>query len=122
MKNQRVWILLATTKWVTIYNRPDLTQSPADAGLFYGRNMRELTLYGTSACHLCELAEAVLANLLASYPHWQIELVDIADSDALIAEYGQRIPVLSGGGRELNWPFDEASVEAFVSEETLRCR
>ena len=40
--------------------------------------MRELTLYGTSACHLCEQAEALLANLLASHPQWQIEVVDIA--------------------------------------------
>lgn len=84
--------------------------------------MRELTLYGTSACHLCEQAEALLANLLASHPQWQIEVVDIAESDALIADYGERIPVLGDGDRELPWPFDSAAVVTFVSEGEALCK
>ena len=47
--------------------------------------MRAFILYGTSACHLCELAEAVLANVLAVQPDWQIELIDIC-----IPEIGNR--------------------------------
>lgn len=75
-----------------------------------------LRLYGTSACHLCELAEALLAQLLLDKPYWQIELVDIADSDELIARYGERIPVLqhTASAEELGWPFDGEAVVRFV--------
>ena len=71
----------------------------------------EATLYGTSACHLCEVAEALLAQLLAELAEDvrpSIELIDIADSDALIERYGTRIPVLrrERDGVELVWPFD----------------
>ena len=78
--------------------------------------MREFILYGTSACHLCELAEAVLANVLAVQPDWQIELIDIADRDEWIAQYGTRIPVFAEGPRELDWPFDKDAVLAFAGD------
>ncbi|WP_372860557.1 glutaredoxin family protein [Spongiibacter sp.] len=79
--------------------------------------MRELILYGTSACHLCERAEQLLANLLAEHSDWQVELVDIADSDTLIERYGTRIPVLAGSAGELAWPFDREAVSTFVDGE-----
>lgn len=31
--------------------------------------------------------------------------MDIAEDDALLARYGERIPVLRAGERELGWPF-----------------
>lgn len=77
--------------------------------------MRELTLYGTSACHLCELAEELLAELLAVHSDWQVELVDIADSDELVTAYGQRIPVLAIEEREMDWPFDRDEVVSLVN-------
>ncbi|AKH69743.1 Glutaredoxin-like domain (DUF836) [Spongiibacter sp. IMCC21906] len=78
--------------------------------------MRLLQLLGTSACHLCELAEAVLANQLAQGYEWEVELIDIADNDHLLDQYGEKIPVLRDtvSGKELNWPFDEASVLSFI--------
>ncbi len=81
-------------------------------------NKVELSLYGTSACHLCELAEALLAQILLSYPDWQIELLDIADDDALVERYGIRIPVLRNmiTGAELDWPFTSEDVVSFVTE------
>lgn len=78
--------------------------------------MREFILYGTSACHLCEQAETVLANVLAVHADWRIALVDIAERDDWIAQYGTRIPVFAEGQRELDWPFDEAAVTAFAEQ------
>lgn len=70
-----------------------------------------LVLYGTSCCHLCEQAEAVLGEAGVAAEH-----VDIADDDALLERYGVRIPVLRRGdnGAELGWPFDAASVMRFL--------
>ncbi|POP53031.1 glutaredoxin family protein [Zhongshania marina] len=77
----------------------------------------EFELYGTSACHLCELAEAVLAELLVDETAWQIELIDIADDDDTLARYALKIPVLRSveDGRELQWPFDASSVREFAA-------
>ncbi len=70
------------------------------------------TLYSTLDCHLCEQAERILQLLSLAYIK-----TDICDSDALIAQYGQRIPVLrSPAGKELNWPFDQALLTAFCAE------
>jgi len=77
-----------------------------------------VTLFGTSACHLCEMAmELLLATL--NRECFEIHHVDIADSDVLIAQYGVRIPVLrrDADGSELNWPFDVESLIDFLAEE-----
>ena len=71
-----------------------------------------LTLFGTSACHLCELAEALLHHAGAAFEH-----VDISESDALFERYGTTIPVLRrSDGAELNWPFDQAMLASFLAE------
>ena len=45
-----------------------------------------------------------------------VELVDIADSQALFEAYGLRIPVLRrvDTGAELGWPFDTEQVVSFL--------
>jgi hypothetical protein len=45
-----------------------------------------------------------------------LELVDIADSEALFEAYGLTIPVLRrvDTGAELGWPFDTEQVVAFL--------
>ena len=69
-----------------------------------------LTLYGTSACHLCELAAALVHA--AGVP---FEEVDISESDRLFERYGVTIPVLRReDGEELNWPFDEEALTRFL--------
>jgi len=70
-----------------------------------------LVLYGTSCCHLCEQAEAVLGEAGVVAEH-----IDIANDDMLLEKYGVRIPVLrrSDNGAELGWPFDVASVARFL--------
>ncbi len=76
-----------------------------------------VTLYGTSACHLCEVAQDLLRATL-NPEFFEINLVDIADSDSLIERYGVRIPVLrrDADGSELGWPFDVEALIAFLSE------
>lgn len=48
-----------------------------------------ITLLGRSGCHLCDDADA----LLRAAGH-EVEWVDIDGDDALVVEYGLRIPVL----------------------------
>ncbi len=72
----------------------------------------KLTLYGTSACHLCELAAAMLSSSGAAFRE-----VDISDSDTLFERYGLVIPVLrKEHGSELHWPFNEDTLQAFLDE------
>lgn len=75
----------------------------------------ELYFYTTEGCHLCNQAE----NLLVSTPLAKpvpVSVVDISESEALVKQYGTRIPVLgrSDSAAELNWPFSEQDVQRFV--------
>lgn len=71
----------------------------------------KLILYGTTYCHLCEQAEAVLQAIGVHAEH-----IDIAEDDALLEKYGVRIPVVKRGdtGEELGWPFDEVAARRFI--------
>ncbi|HWK54552.1 MAG TPA: glutaredoxin family protein [Hyphomicrobiales bacterium] len=75
------------------------------------------TLYGTSACHLCEQAEALFGEVVPAAVA-QLELVDVSATEALMECYGLRIPVLAGSTanarRELSWPFDAVALGEFV--------
>ena len=75
----------------------------------------ECQLFGTLGCHLCELAEAEIMPLVEC--GLLVELVDIADSQALFDVYGLSIPVLRrvDTGAELGWPFETEQVVAFLS-------
>lgn len=70
----------------------------------------ELVLYGTTGCHLCDKAEALLKQLSQARA-FQWRYVDIALDEALVAEYGSRIPVLMApAGQVLGWPFSVLDV------------
>jgi len=76
---------------------------------------RTFVLYGTAACHLCEIAEAMLEDLRRQQEGFEYTAVDIGDSDALFERYGIRIPVLQHpDGRELGWPFSAGQLAEFV--------
>jgi hypothetical protein len=80
-----------------------------------------LKLYSTSCCHLCEQATEIL-NRLTAY-NFSCEQTEICDSEALLAEYGTKIPVLHNciSGQELNWPFTENEViELITSTKKLK--
>lgn len=79
------------------------------------RHTAALALYSTSACHLCEQAEALLLDCAAALA-LGVEVIDIAESAELVEIYGLRIPVLQDrrDGRELGWPFDAEQLQDFV--------
>ncbi len=71
---------------------------------------RDLVLLSTDHCTLCERA----LDLLLSMPELRgraLRVVDVAGDDALLERYGERVPVLRIGGRELDWPFDAEDVK-----------
>ena len=75
-----------------------------------------LIFYTTSHCGLCEQAEAILLSTPLPTPI-PVEVIDIAESAALVDAYGTRIPVLkrTDTGAELGWPFDAQQVQQFLS-------
>ena len=74
----------------------------------------ECQLFGTLGCHLCEVAEAMLMEFVEH--GLLVELVDIAEHEDGVEDYGLRIPVLRrvDTGAELDWPFDSGQVVAFL--------
>ena len=75
--------------------------------------MRNIILYGTSACHLCEVAETLLVGVLSGMDYTKS---DIAFSQELFEKYGEVIPVVKrSDGKELTWPFDSQSLRLFLS-------
>ena len=73
-----------------------------------------ILLYTTLGCHLCEQAEEILHSVSHSH-NISVQLIEIGDDDALVAEYGIRIPVLKFPDEsELGWPFTEADVETLI--------
>ncbi|HQQ63113.1 MAG TPA: glutaredoxin family protein [Pseudomonadales bacterium] len=77
-------------------------------------NDRALVLYGTCGCHLCELAEGQLLPWVSE--GWQVELVDIAETDALLERFSLMIPVLERvtTGQLLCWPFGQRQLQEFL--------
>ena len=79
--------------------------------------MRDLILYSTLGCHLCELALDEVQPCIAN-TDWHIKEVDIADDPALLEAYGTSIPVLFIPEQEqkLYWPFDRLAVQDLLSK------
>ena len=70
-----------------------------------------MILYTTIGCHLCEEAENLLHCVNQNYI-----ATEIGDDDALVAEYGIRIPVVKAkSGNTLDWPFNQADLLKFIS-------
>lgn len=75
--------------------------------------MLAFKLYSRPECHLCEELLAELTPLLP--PGVAVEIVDVDSSVALERRYGQRIPVLVAGDRELSgYPLDTERVREFL--------
>ncbi len=75
------------------------------------------TLYGTDGCHLCDDAAALIVAVSTGLP-LNVFQEDIAESEALVEQYGTRIPVLrhDGSGEELDWPFDAGQLRRFLTQ------
>ena len=65
-------------------------------------------------CHLCDDALALLQLLKRSEPKLRITEVDVADSNHLIELYGEKIPVVQLGQRDLFWPFSLEELGTFI--------
>lgn len=77
--------------------------------------MIDLTLYTTAGCHLCEILEAWLARL--ANIEVRLERVEVADSDALVAIYGTRLPVLAdAAGAELDGGHEPERLAAWLAD------
>jgi hypothetical protein len=76
-----------------------------------------LILYGRPGCHLCEQAHATLAALAPALG-FALRTVDVGSDPQLEARYGERIPVVMAGGRELlAWPFTRATARQALRQE-----
>ncbi|MCZ6617060.1 MAG: glutaredoxin family protein [Gammaproteobacteria bacterium] len=76
-----------------------------------------LILYSTDHCTVCEQA----LDLLLSMPELQgfsLGVIDIALEPVLVERYGERVPVLSAGDSELDWPFDAKTVAETIASES----
>lgn len=59
-----------------------------------------LTLYGRGYCHLCEDMEAALLALRNEFD-FELEVIDVDSNPEIERRYGERIPVLAHGDKEL---------------------
>ena len=73
--------------------------------------MSTLKLYTRPDCHLCELAQALMAEVGLM----DFQVVDIDLDLELISQYGGRIPVLADTvtGTSLDWPFTLEDLKVF---------
>ncbi|SEK59990.1 glutaredoxin family protein [Nitrosovibrio tenuis] len=75
-----------------------------------------LVVYGRENCHLCQ-------NMLAALREWQervcfhLEVVDVDSDDVLKSRYGERVPVLEAGGKEIcHYYLDHVALDAYFSK------
>lgn len=75
-----------------------------------------ITLYGTTACHLCEAAVALLQPFSGNGV--QVNEVDITEDPALMERYQLRIPVLrrEDTHEELDWPVNLEQLMVWLSD------
>lgn len=74
-----------------------------------------VVLYTREDCGLCEAAEQILRSARKSIG-FDLELVYIDNDEKLQALYGDRVPVVTIGGKEIaSAPVDEASLLAALS-------
>ena len=74
-------------------------------------------LYSADNCKLCDEAESLIYSALEGY-RYQLDVVNIKESPALMKKYALRIPVLAkrtGSSEELRWPFRENQVHELLN-------
>ena len=71
-----------------------------------------VVVYGRPGCHLCEVAEDVVARVCrAAGARW--EAISVADDPQLLALYGELIPVVTVDGRQVAvYRVEEAELSA----------
>ena len=69
----------------------------------------KIILFSTDYCTLCDAA----LELLMSMPELRglsLRVVDVANDEHLLSRYGERLPVVRVGERELDWPFGREEI------------
>ncbi|WP_043316510.1 glutaredoxin family protein [Microbulbifer sp. HZ11] len=78
---------------------------------------RDLLLYTTLGCSLCEKAKVEIWPLLEKY-QLRLRPVDIADDETLSRLFGWSIPVVGLGATDdvLCWPFTAEELDVWLAE------
>ncbi|GAB2889769.1 glutaredoxin family protein [Microbulbifer echini] len=81
---------------------------------------RELILYTTLGCSLCEKAKLEIWPLLTQFG-LQLREVDIADNEALFERFSLSIPVVGLGDptEVCTWPFKKEQLEEWLSKRLI---
>ncbi len=76
--------------------------------------IKQLNVYSTAHCHLCDLAHSLLLNFDNKIA---LTIIDIAEDEKLLDKFSLRIPVLQRQDTqaELNWPFTSADIHKFIA-------
>jgi thioredoxin reductase (NADPH) len=76
-----------------------------------------LTLYARTYCHLCDEMIGRLTPLQDELP-FDVEVVDIDHHPELEDRFGEWVPVLMAGEREIcHYHLDEAGLRAYLAEK-----
>lgn len=62
--------------------------------------LHHVVLYARPGCHLCDVARTTIGDVRSRHP-FTFEEVDIEEDEALVREYGIRIPVVMVDGQEV---------------------
>ena len=78
--------------------------------------MAQVTVYTKPGCHLCEEAIRLLQRVQKQQA-FELQEVNIQDDPALLAEYGEQIPVVTLNGTFLfEYAVDEARLRQLLKE------
>ncbi len=78
--------------------------------------MAIVTVYSKPGCHLCEEAIRVIQRVQKQHP-FTLEEVNIQEDPALLAEYGEQIPVITLNGTFLfEYTVDEVRLRQLLKE------
>jgi hypothetical protein len=79
--------------------------------------MREIVLFTTQYCSLCDAALDVLLSLPEARG-FSLRTLDIAMDEDLLNEFGARIPVIAIGDAQLDAPFDASTLQRWLKDKT----
>jgi len=75
-----------------------------------------LIIYGRKDCHLCFDMIAALNELQTRFC-FRAELVDVDSNVELLAQFGERVPVLIAGGEEIcHFHLDPIALDAYFAK------
>jgi glutaredoxin len=76
----------------------------------------KLTVYGRHDCHLCEEMIAALRSMQGRF-RFDLQIVDVDGDPEIARRYGEDVPVLTHGERELCRHYlDRAAVTEFLGK------